>query len=146
MLCPADDSLEAVVARIRLNGRSAVHFRGSYQRTGEFGEVLSERLALLRVPVFPESILDMTRSELDLDSVIQQGGFLADLLELSRRASEEPDVAAELVDSIAESVPKTTYGDLKAEIQSLREPVILEAFLQEAGELVAELFVEPSGS
>ncbi len=141
-LYSSEDDLEAIVARIRFIGRDNLRLRGAYGRMAEIGEVLSERLARLRVPVFPESIRDQTRSALDLDALLQQEGFLADLLKLSRTLSEQAGSAEELVDYLVESCPKTAYLSVNSEIQQLREPQNLAAFLDEARELAAELFHE----
>jgi hypothetical protein len=108
----------------------------------EMGEVLSERLARLPIPVFPESIRDRTRSALELDVLLQQEGFLADLVKLSRAAAEGPALGQELVNSIKESLPKTAALEMKVEVEQLHDPKVLAAYLDEARELVAELFLE----
>jgi DNA repair exonuclease SbcCD nuclease subunit len=141
-LCVSEEDLEAIVTRIHLIGRDRLHLRGAYERMSEIGDVLSERLARLPIPVLPESMRDRTRSTLGLDAILQQEGFLADVLKLSRMASEQPGLGKELVDSIRESLPKTAAIEVKSELEQLREPKTLAAFLDEARELVAELFLE----
>lgn len=142
MLCSNEDDLDAIVTRIHLMGRDSLHLRGAHERMVEMGEVLSERLARLPIPVFPESIRDRTRSALELDVLLQQEGFLADLVKLSRAAAEGPALGQELVNSIKESLPKTAALEMKVEVEQLHDPKVLAAYLDEARELVAELFLE----
>jgi len=77
---PWPDGTQAVVARIRLDGTDSSGKLGALVEGEEFSEILAERLSLLPVPVVLESVRDERRLPTDGSSLLEEGGFLADFL------------------------------------------------------------------
>ncbi len=145
-----DDSTEALVVRIVLKGAPSVSARDWQWGEGDMLEILTERLSLLPVPVFPESVQDRTERSVDLDSLLHEENFLAELFKVTREAVADPQVRAELVAPLDEELSR--YG-LRRFLDPARDPRMLldnpEAFeetLRQVRELVARSFVDCAGT
>jgi DNA repair exonuclease SbcCD nuclease subunit len=149
-LVPDDDFLKALVVRIKLKGRPKAGVIGGQGGLAEIAESISEALENSSVPVFPESIRDLTRSWIDLNALRQDEGFLGEFLRRSRDLSGDPELVKELADAIAGELSKQSYGRYLTGTVSpsnlAENPGALSPLLEEAAELVADMFLVDSGS
>lgn len=147
-LVSEDDSLDAVVVRIYLKGRTTLRLRGSDQGSAELVETLTERLAALPIPVFPESIRNLSRSFVDVDSLIREEGFLADFLKLCRTSASDPDLVEELIRPLESELSKNACGrymDQAVDLRQLKDdPPAMAAMLDQVEEMIVEMFAEKS--
>lgn len=145
-LAPDDEDIDAVVARIHLTGQGGGHVQALAHGASELADVLGERLAGLPVPVFAESIRDATVSAIDLNSLMNEGGVLADFLKLCREAPDDSHVKEEIVGQLQDELAKLQY-------QRYLDPALFPArlnedsetfaaFLRDVENLVARMFFE----
>jgi len=144
-----EDTLDAVVVRMDLKGRTALRLHGSDQDFTELLETLTDRLASLPVPVFPESIRNLSRSTIDVDSLIKEEGFLADFLKLCRTSASDPNLVEELLNPLETELSKNGYGryiDQTGDLRQLKDdPRAMGEILEQVQEMVVEMFAERSG-
>jgi DNA repair exonuclease SbcCD nuclease subunit len=144
-----DDTVEALIVRIVLRGERSVSAEDWRRGEGEILEVLGERLSLLSVPVFLESIRDGTEPSADLDSLMREDNFLSEFFEVTGEAATDPGFRGELVAVLDEELSR--YG-LRRFLDPDRDPRALledeEAFeraLRDVRELVASEFLRCAG-
>ena len=100
----------ATVARLRLEGRGAMH--ELLLRAGAAEEWLEGLRECLASPeetddwVWPESLHIRTSGELRLESVAEEDGFLGELIRRGMLAASDPEKAKELLDEATESLRK----------------------------------------
>ncbi len=138
--------LEAVVVRISVTGVGSKSLSDSMRPDGEIHELLAERLSELPVPVFPESLRDLTSSGFDLESLKEEEGFLGEFLRLCGRSADDPDSVRELTTEIQTDLLRRvgrTYILPEAEpAQLLEDSSVLADRLHAAAEEVASTFFE----
>jgi exonuclease SbcD len=145
-LAPDDEDIDAVVARIHLKGQGGGHVLALAHGASELTEMLGERLARLPVPVFAESIRDATVSTIDLNSLMNEGGLLADFLKLCREAPDDPHVKEEIIGELQSELAKHQYQRyldpalLPARLNE--DPETFAAFLRDVEERVTRMFFE----
>ncbi|HMK37680.1 MAG TPA: DNA repair exonuclease, partial [Desulfomonilaceae bacterium] len=91
------DHLQAVVVRIVLVGKNSISDMQAITLDDDFRDVLAERLSMLSVPVFCESVCDSTQSKIDLNALTSEEGFLAEYVKLCRKAIEDPKLKHEIL-------------------------------------------------
>jgi exonuclease SbcD len=145
-----DEFSEALVVRIVLRGAPSVPARDWQWGEGEMLDILTERLSLLPVPVFPESVRDRTEQSVDLDSLLHEDNFLAEFFKVTREAVADPQLRAELVAPLDEELSR--YG-LRRFLDPARDPRTLldnpEAFeetLRQVRQLVVRGFLDSAGT
>ncbi len=143
----APEGVEAVVVRINLTGTPSQQVSQAI-KSGEIYEILTERLPRLAVPVFPESVCDLTHPGFDLESIIDDEGFLPEFLRLCRRSSEDPhhieDVIRELHLELSRRVHRSYIAVDADPMKLLDDRASLTALLTNAAEQVASTFFELS--
>ncbi len=143
------EELEALVVGLRLTGKRAGWHSGSMAENPDIREMLSERLAALSTPVFLGFLSDGTQSSLDLDALMEQEGFLGDLLRLCREAGRDATWREDLNRDIRKELARKVSGTfLDPVLNSLTEPADGSRFselLEEAATLAASTFVDLSG-
>ena len=70
---------------------------------------MTERLSRLAVPVFPESLCDLTHPGFDLESMIDDEGFLPEFLRLCQKSNEDPEFIEELLREIQGELSKRVH-------------------------------------
>jgi DNA repair exonuclease SbcCD nuclease subunit len=142
--------LEAVVVRINLVGKDPGQWRWSEQAMTETADLLVERLARLPVPVFPESIHNQAASEVDLDSLIKEEGFLSDFLRLCRKFPRDPQLQDDLIRGLETEFSRKLHSRfLDPDLDPRRfryEPGAISQFLQEMEQSVARMFLGRLGT
>jgi DNA repair protein SbcD/Mre11 len=142
------DSLHAVVARFNLTGQNSVDVVRSAAEDDDFLELLSERLALLSAPVFPESVRDSSRASVDLEALMAQEGFLGDCLKLCRECAQDADLRDEALDWLHGKLSKNLgrrFLDSDLDPDSLKgDPVAAAQLFNRCAELLAQMFLERS--
>ncbi len=140
------DGVRALVVRLNLTGQGGPQGLRAIARDPEFFDVLCERLARLSLPVFPESVRDLTRSTTSLNSEKDEEGFLGDFLQLCRRSAEEPAMRDHLLGNVqAELVKKLhrRYIPLELDFERLKnDSQAVGTLLDEAADLVDQMFSE----
>jgi DNA repair protein SbcD/Mre11 len=140
------DSLHAVVARFNLTGCNSLEVVRSVAEENEFLELLSERLGLLSVPVFPESVRDATRASIDLEALMTQEGFLGDCLRLCRECAQDPDLRDEALEWVHGKLSKNLGRRFLApdvDPDSLKDnPVAAAQLFNRCAELLVQMFLE----
>jgi DNA repair protein SbcD/Mre11 len=149
LLISENPGLKALALGIALTGERPPWQTGSLGEDLEVREMLSERLAGLAVPVCLQALSDRTRSAVDLDALVEQDGFLGDLLRLCREAAQDPQaIHAIKQDMRKELVRKVSAGTLDPLLLSLldgtQDPTSPDLFLRTA-ELIASTFLGLSG-
>ena len=99
-LADREDPPDAVVTRIILTGRGAHDATEPFKGDREFLDILSERLAALPTPVFPESLRDLTLPRVDLESLREDEGFLGDFLRLCEATAQDAAMLEELARNV----------------------------------------------
>ncbi|MFC4600015.1 metallophosphoesterase family protein [Cohnella hongkongensis] len=100
----------ATVARLRLEGRGALHER--LLRNGAADEWLEALRECLTPPeetddwIWPESLLVRSAGELRLERLAEEDGFLGELIRRGRRAADSPEAAKALLDEALSSLRK----------------------------------------
>jgi DNA repair exonuclease SbcCD nuclease subunit len=141
------DVVRAVVVRLNLTGHGGAHGFGQIVKDAEFFEVLCERLATLPLPVFPESVRDMTRLFVSLQSLKDEEGFLSDFLGLCRTSAEDPATRDSILSDVQTELSKRLhrrYIPADLDLERLKnDPQGVGALLNEAADQVAQMFMEP---
>jgi len=137
--------LEAVVVRINVTGVGSKSLSDAMRPDGEIHELLAERLSGLPVPVFPESLRDLTSSGFDLESLKDEEGFLGEFLRLCRRSADDPEsvrtLATEIQTDLLRRVGRS-YISLEADPAQLLEDIpALSDRLHAAAEEVTSTFL-----
>ncbi len=146
-LSPEDVDVKAVVVRINVTGNPSEQVSQAI-KSGEIYDILTERLPHLGLPVFPESVCDLTHPGFDLGSMIDDEGFLAEFLRLCRRSSENPshieDIIRELHLELSRRVHRSYIAADADPMKLLENRAYLETFVTNAAEQVASTFFELS--
>ncbi len=141
------DTVRALVVRLNLTGECGLQDLKMANKDAEFFEVLCERLAILPLPVFLESIRDSTRSFTDLETLRNEEGFLGDFLDLCRRSAEDPATRDNLLSGVQAELLKKLhrrYVVPQLNLEALKDdPEALATLVDEAANLVARMFMEP---
>jgi exonuclease SbcD len=98
-LMDTDDSPDAVVARINLTGETSP-MADELISNGEAIELLAERLSVLPVPVYLESVTATTSPWSSLEALKSDQGLVGDFLRECSRAVEDPRRAQELSEAV----------------------------------------------
>lgn len=130
-----DEGVEAVVVRIDLKGRGGGHTQALAHGTSELADLLGERLAKLPVPVFAESVRDVTVSTIDRNALMSEEGFLADFLKLCREVPGDPHMTEELIGQLQAELAKHPY-------QRYLDPALFPARLNEDSDTLAGVLRE----
>ena len=145
-LLSSTDNAEALVTRIHLRGHGAPELRRALDGDKEMTETLADHLAALPVPVFLESLFDFTRAALDLDSLLEDRGFLGEFVRLRRRMEQDPCGLAELVRDLRKDLVKKVGMSCLADgadvMRLIEGPQAITQFLDEAADLVVRIFGE----
>jgi len=100
----------ATIARLRLEGRGALHDRlVRDERAEEWLEGLRDHLASPEESddwIWPESLIIRTSGDLNLDKSAEEDGFLGELLRRGIRAAADEDAAKELIADATEALRK----------------------------------------
>jgi exonuclease SbcD len=143
----ASEDVKAVVVRINITGTPSDHVSQAI-KSGEIYEILMDRLPRLGVPVFPESVCDLTHPGFDLGSMIDDEGFLPEFLRLCRRSSEDPynieDIIREVHLELSRRVHRSYIAEDADPMKLLENRASLTAFVTNAAEQVASTFFELS--
>jgi DNA repair exonuclease SbcCD nuclease subunit len=138
-------NLKAAVARINLQGSPAVSV--SEMVAGEARELLGERLADLHVPVFLDSVSDLTVDSLDLDALVKEEGFLAEFLRICHRFQSDPamieELSAEIYADLSRKVPSRYIADEIDPRRLARDPNPLAETVNKVARHVAHMFGRP---
>ncbi|MGB6068787.1 MAG: DNA repair exonuclease [Desulfomonilaceae bacterium] len=141
------DSVRALVVRLNLTGEGGPQDLRMVYKDAEFFEVLCERLAMLPIPVFIESIRDSTRSLTDMEALRNEEGFLGDFLNLCRRSLEDLAMRDTLLVGVQAELSKKLlrrYIVPQLDLEAMKDdPQALATLVDEAAELVARMFMEP---
>ncbi len=142
-----EDTTEAFVVRIHLIGSGSPTTTRASRENKELLDILSERLSNLPVPVFPESIRDLTALPFDPEVLLKEEGFLGDFLKLSRGVAEKPADREELFGAVgAELMKRVSRAYLSQELEPERlinDPHSMSDLLQDAENLVTRMFFDP---
>lgn len=145
-LVPAGQDLEAVVVRIHVTGVGSKHLSEVMKTNHEIQDLLVERLSELPVPVFPESLTDLTSSGFDIESLSEEEGFLGEFLRLCRRSADDPESIRELATEIqTDLLRRVGRSYVVPEVdpkQLLEDRTALSDCLQAAAEEVTSAFFE----
>ncbi|MFH1112534.1 MAG: DNA repair exonuclease [Pseudomonadota bacterium] len=95
-----DGAVQAVVVRINLRGRGEPEVAGGWEDNGEIQDILSDRLSTLPVPVFPESVRNLTSPWPDPESLEEGDGFLADFLRLCSGTAADPTALERVIGEV----------------------------------------------
>lgn len=143
----AREDIEAVVVRLNLTGVASGNVAHAI-KSGEVYEILTDRLSRLAVPVLPESICDLTHPGFDLESIIDDEGFLPEFLRLCQKSNEDPEFIGELLREIQGELSKRvhrTYVHSDADpLKLLEDADALRSLVNNAAEQVTSTFFELS--
>jgi DNA repair protein SbcD/Mre11 len=147
-LIPENEALDALVLGLKLTGERPQGYSGSLADNLEIRDMLGERLAALAVPVFVESLSDDTRSPLDIEALMEQEGFLGDLLRLCREAGQDPSIIKDLSRDMRKELSRKVRGTFLDEILDSSaeqgDGKRLSTLLEKAAELAASTFLDLS--
>lgn len=148
-LCDPDEWLRAVVVRVNLTGRGTQEISEALARDQELTGILADRLSALPVPVFPESICDLTLPWIDPDTLMDDEGFLGDFLKLCARTPDDPATLKQMVVEVQSELLRNvspTYVRSGLMPHGVTEDSEEWAgFLRKAREVVAKMFANPKG-
>jgi exonuclease SbcD len=145
-LMPDEDKLEALVVRITLSGRPDAGAFAALKEVNEIPDLISERLESQGIPIFVESLLDRTKSKIDLETLIEDQGFLGEFFKLVHQAEKDNKILKDLTDPTLKALlampnARRLEPDLNPGfVRDDRSRMI--PLLDEAADLVAEMFVE----
>ncbi len=148
-LCAAviSENVEAMVARITLRGAPSAAVSRAI-KSGEIYEILAERLPRLAIPVFPETICDLTHPAFDLEVIIEDEGFLPEFLRLCRISSKDPnpieDLIRELHLELSKRVHRSCIAPEADPLLLLENKNFLHDLVTNAAEQVTSTFFELS--
>jgi DNA repair protein SbcD/Mre11 len=148
-LLVSSGSPQALVTRIHLRGCESAELRRALNADNEMIETLGDYLTALPVPVFLESVLDLTRPALDPDSLMEDRGFLGEFVRLRRRIEQDSGQLAELVRELQKDLVKkvgmSCLTDGAETLRLIEERRGMTKFLDEATDLVFQIFGEIDG-
>jgi exonuclease SbcD len=143
----AREDAEALVVRINLTGVASGNI-AHVIRSGEVFEILTERLSGLAAPVLPESICDLTHPGFDLDSIIDDEGFLPEFLRLCQKSGQGPEfiegLLREIQAELSKRVHRTYIHEDADPLKLLEDASALRALVNKAAEQVTSTFFELS--
>jgi DNA repair protein SbcD/Mre11 len=143
------EGLDALVVGMSLTGDRPAWHSGPLAEHLEIKEMLAERLAALSVPVFLASLWDDTRSALDLDALMEQEGFLGDLVRVCREAQQDAawieDLNRDMRKELARKVSGTFLNPLLDSLTVSADGERFSQLLEEAGVVAASTFFDLSG-
>jgi len=146
-LADRDESVQAVVVRINLMGSGAPEVTRVLEHNDEILDILSDRLSGLPLPVFPESIRDLTSPWLDQESLMDGDGFLADFLRLCSDTAGDPIALEHLIGQVQQDLlTKVSFRYLRTDLTSgggTEGDGVWATLLDNARNLVAKTFVDP---
>ena len=141
---------EALVVRVHLTGSGYGIWAGVSAGIQEMIEVLGERLSNQRIPVFPESVRDLTIPPVNPELLIREEGFLADFLKMCRGFSqdeaEREDILGTAGAELLKKVSRTYLAQALDPQRLTKDPKYGNELLREAENLVTGMFLEPSRS
>jgi hypothetical protein len=137
-----NSGLDAAVVRINLQGSPAVGV--SEMINGEANDVLAERVCNLQVPVFLESVRDLTGNSIDLESLMKEEGFLGEFLRVCRNSVSDAGMVDEMVRGIqTELCRKVAPRYIADEIDPRRlidNPQALAGTMDQVTRRIAQMF------
>ncbi len=141
-----DDSVRAIVVRINLKGRGGPEVARALEDTEEWQDILSDRLSALPVPVFPESVRDRTSQWLDLESLEDGDGFLADFLRLCTETAKDPAALERVIGQVQQELrTKVSSRYLRSDLtlrNGTEDNTVWSNRLDNARKLVAKIFAD----
>ncbi len=142
------EGLEALVVGMNLIGERPAWHSGPLAENLDIREMLSERLAALSTPVFLASLSDDTRSPLDLNALMEQEGFLGDLVRVCREAGHDStwieDLSRDIRKELARKVSGTLLDPVLDSLTESADCTRLSKLLEEAAALAASTFFDLS--
>ncbi len=142
-----DESVQAIVARINLTGRGAPEVARMLENSEDLLDMLSDRLSAFPLPVFPESIRDLTSPWLDPESIMEGDGFLADFLRLCSETATDPAALEHLVGQVQqELLTKVSSRYLRSDLKirgGTGADCVWVSLLSNASTLVTKTFADP---
>ncbi|MDQ7783687.1 MAG: DNA repair exonuclease [Desulfomonilaceae bacterium] len=147
-LADRDESVRAIVVRFNLVGRGAPEVMRELENRDELSDILSDRLSVLPVPVFPESVRDMTLPWIDLESAMDEDGFLADFLKLCSETADDPVALQHLIEQVQrELLTKVSPGYLSQDLKlraAAESDCVWRNLLDHARNLTVKAFTDPT--
>ena len=138
----SNSGLDAAVVRINLQGSPVVGV--SEMINGEENDVLTERLSNLHVPVFLETVRDLTSDSIDLESLMKEDGFLGEFLRVCRNSVSDHSMVDEMVRAIhTELCRKVAPRYIADEIDPRRlidDPQALAGTMDQVTRRIAQMF------
>jgi exonuclease SbcD len=147
-LSEPDEWLRAVVVRINLTGSGTQEISEALARDEELSIILSERLAALSVPVFPETIRDVSLPWIDPDMLMDEEGFLGDFLKLCGGKLDEPTALRQMVAEVqSEFLRLVSPAYMRSGLMphNIEESEEWAGYLRKAKETVTKMFADPKG-
>jgi DNA repair exonuclease SbcCD nuclease subunit len=142
----ADQTVEAGIVRINLTGVGRMETSAAITKDKDLLDVVAGRLLGLSVPVFVESVRDVTSPWLDLDALTKEEGFLGDFVRICREtASDDREVNRILQDVQQELLGHVGHSYLPEEFRFPGKYEVSHSWnelFEQSGLLVAKMFLE----
>jgi len=145
-LCGRAGTCEALVVRIKLSGNPGARVKGTLDKVDELLDILSEVLPSLPIPVFPESVLDLTGLPMNLKSLRDSDGFGGDFLRVCSSCPADREICSPLLDELrVDLLRKVSPAYLTPEVDPVKlldDPQALGSLFEEVGTLVSRMLTE----